>query len=79
MRVLLALFALILPLAASAETELRVFGAMVEDDQGGPLATATLLSSEGQTSLFVTSTQAAQTEGRCLRSWERGGVSPRSR
>lgn len=72
MRVLLALFALILPLAASAETELRVFGAMVEDDQGGPLATATLLSSEGPTSFYVTSTQTAQIEGRCLRSWERG-------
>ena len=76
MRALITFCALIWPLAASAQTELRVFGAMVEDGQGGPLASATVLSSEGQTSFFVTSTQAAQAEGRCLRSWERGACHP---
>lgn len=76
MRILPLLCALILPFAAAAETELRVFGAMIEDDQGGPLATATLLSSEGPTSFYVTSTTAAQTTGRCLRGWERGACHP---
>lgn len=76
MRARLAFCALVWPLAASAETELRVFGAMIEDGRGGPLASATALSSEGQISFFVTSAQAAQAEGRCLRSWERGACHP---
>ena len=65
------------PLAAAAqEVELMVFGAMVEGPDVAPLATATVLSNDGMVSLYVTSAGAAQAQGACVRTWQKGECHP---
>ena len=76
MRWLACLLTLSLAQGAAAQTELDLFGAMVEGPDGAALATATSVGGTPEQLLYLTSAEAAGTPGACLRIWARGACHP---
>ena len=76
MRWLACLVALSLAQGAAAQTELDLFGAMVEGPDGAALATATSVGGTPEHLLYLTSAEAAGMPGACLRIWARGACHP---
>ncbi|MBY8974288.1 hypothetical protein KHP62_00615 [Rhodobacteraceae bacterium NNCM2] len=72
MRHLVALILIAFAQQAAAQSELQIFGAMVEGPDGAPLATATAIGGTPGKSLYLTSAEAAETAGACLRVWDQG-------
>jgi len=78
MRRLILLCALALAQGAMARPELQAFGAMVEGPEGTPLAsaTATGVGNDPLIQLYLTASAVAETDGICLRVWDKGACHP---
>nr|WP_067293711.1 hypothetical protein [Marinobacterium profundum] len=76
MKFLALVLALVTAQAVTAQTELSVFGAMVEGPGGEPMATATSIGGEPGRTLYLTSSTLTTTDGICLRAWDKGACHP---